>query len=98
MLSAHFSRMSYNIIAVLILIFPFLLLIKKGVIARAVQFILIAGTAEWIRAMLSYITIRKETGEDWTRLAVILSAISLFTLLSALIFQTKRIKNLFKLK
>jgi len=97
-LAAHSSRADSNIIAVLILIMPFLLFIKKAFIARIIQIALIAGAAEWIKAMFYYIDIRKETGEDWTRLAIILSAVSLFTLLSALIFQTKSMKKIYKLK
>ncbi len=96
MLAAHFSRMNYNIAAVLILIIPFLLFIKKRIIAKIIQLILILGTAEWIRSMFYYINVRKEIGEDWTRLAIILITVSLFTLLSALIFQKKSMKNIYK--
>ncbi len=98
MLAAHFSRLGNNIIAVLIILTPFLLFIKKAFIARIIQIVLIAGAAEWIRAMFYYIDIRKGIGEDWTRLAIILSAVSLFTLLSALIFQTKSMKKTYELK
>ena len=95
LLSAHFSRINITPLAIVSLLLPFLLFIKKKYIAKIIQLTLIAGAAEWIRTMFYYINLRKETGDDWIRLAIILSVVSLFTLLSALIFQTKAMKKIY---
>ena len=98
LLAAHFSRLGITFLVISALIIPFLLFIKKAWAARTIQLALIAGAVEWIRIMFVYINIRKETEQDWTRLAVILSVVSLFTLLSVLIFQSKSGKKFYKLK
>lgn len=98
LLAAHFSRIYITALSIASLLLPFLLFIKKKYIAKTIQLVLIAGAAEWIRAMFHYINLRKETGDDWIRLAIILSIVSLFTLLSALIFQTKAMKNIYSSK
>jgi len=97
-LAAHFSRLNITFLVISALIIPLLLFIKKAWAARTIQLTLIAGAGEWIRIMFVYIDIRKETEQDWTRLAVILSVVSLFTLLSVLIFQSKSVKKNYKLK
>ncbi len=98
LLAAHFSRIDISFLTIVSLLLPFLLFIKRKIIARIIQTVLILGAGEWIRAMFNYIEIRKETGEDWMRLAVILSCVSIFTLLSAIIFQTKAMKKIYKQK
>ena len=98
LLAAHFSRLDITFLVILSLLIPFLLFVKKAWAARIIQLVLIAGAVEWIRIMFVYIDIRKETEQDWTRLAVILSVVSLFTLLSVLIFRNKSVKKNYKLK
>ena len=97
-LAAHFSRADLNILAIPTLLLPFILFIKKAWVARVLQIALILGAAEWIRMTLEYIDVRQELGQDWTKLAVILFSVSLFTFLSAFIFQSKPLKRLYKLK
>ncbi|MCF6367087.1 MAG: hypothetical protein L3J35_12930 [Bacteroidales bacterium] len=96
-LAAHFSRAGHSILALLSLILPFLLFIKKSWVARLIQIALIIGAAEWVRVIFEYVEIRKYYGADWTRLAIILSSVAVFTLLSALIFQNKSMKRIYKL-
>lgn len=96
MLAAHFSRYNMQLLALISLLLPFLLFVKRRWAARVIQIILLAGTAEWIFSLFNYINIREFYGQDWTRLAVILSGVALFTLLSALIFETKAMKRIYK--
>ena len=72
LLAAHFSRADMFPAVIVSLAIPFLLLIRKPWIARSIQVLLLLGAAEWIRAMFGYINVRKEIGEDWGRLAIIL--------------------------
>lgn len=95
LLAAHFSRMDMFPLVILSLLLPFLLFIKKVWVVRTIQGILFLGALEWIRAMFSYIEIRKSIGDDWSRLAVILSVVALFTALSGLVLQMKNLKKVY---
>jgi len=97
-LAAHFSRADINILALTSLIIPVLMFIKRPVIVRIIQIALILGAAEWVRATFEYVEIRKAVGEDYIRLIIILAFVTLFTLSSALLFQSKKMKTLYKIK
>jgi len=98
LLAAHFSRANMPPAVVVTLITPFLLLIRKPWIARSIQVLLLIGAAEWIRSMLGYIQVRKEIGEDWGRLAIILVTVALLTACSALVFRGKSLKKRYHLE
>jgi hypothetical protein len=93
LLAAHFSRADLFPLVIISLALPFLLFIRKAWAARAIQLLLLAGAGEWIRAMFGYIAIRKEIGEDWTRLAIILITVALLTALSTMVFRGKSLKK-----
>lgn len=97
LLAAHFSRADMFPLVVVSLAIPFLLLIPKAWVARTIQILLLAGAAEWIRAMFGYIAIRKEIGEDWTRLAIILVAVAILSACSGLVFRGKALKKRYQL-
>ena len=98
LLAAHFSRADLFPLVLVSLAIPFLLLIKKAWVARCIQLFLLVGAAEWIRAMFGYIAIRKEIGEDWTRLAIILIAVALLTACSTLVFRGLSLKKRYQLE
>lgn len=97
LLAAHFSRANMPPAVIVSLITPFLLLIRKPWIARSIQVLLLIGAAEWIRSMLGYIQVRKDIGEDWGRLAIILVVVALLTASSALVFRGKSLKKRYHL-
>jgi peptidoglycan biosynthesis protein MviN/MurJ (putative lipid II flippase) len=96
LVAAHFSRADQTIPAIVALIFPLLLLIRKRIIIRLFQVVLILAGAEWIRAMLGYIEVRKTLGDDYIRLAVILSVVAIYTAASGLFLQNKKILDIYK--
>jgi hypothetical protein len=98
LLAAHFSRADMFPLVLVSLAIPFLLLLPKAWVARTIQILLLAGAAEWIRAMFGHIAVRKEIGDDWTRLAIILLAVALLTASSALVFRGKSLKSLYQLE
>lgn len=98
LLAAHFSRANMPPAVVVSLITPFLLLIRKPWIAWSIQILLLLGALEWIRSMFGYIQVRKEIGEDWGRLAIILVAVALLTACSGLVFRGKSLKKRYKLE
>ena len=83
---------------VISLIIPFLLLIRKPWIARSVQILLLLGALEWIRSMFGYIQVRKEIGEDWGRLAIILVTVAVLTACAGLVFRGKSLKKRYQLE
>jgi hypothetical protein len=97
LLAAHFSRTNLFPLVILSLAIPLLLFIKKAWAARSIQFLLLLGAAEWIRAMFGYIGARKAIGDDWGRLAIILGAVALLTALSGLVFRGSHLKQRYRL-
>ena len=86
LLGAHFFRAGLTVLALLIVLFPLVLLVKRAWVARLTQFVLVCGSIEWIRTLLVFVAERRETGQPWTRLAVILGCVALFTIGSGLLF------------
>ncbi len=97
LLAAHFSRADMLPAVIVSLVIPLLLLFRKPWIARSVQILLLIGALEWIRSMFGYINVRKEIGEDWGRLAIILVTVALLTACSALVFRGKSLKKRYHL-
>ena len=93
LLAAHFSRNDQAVPVVLSVLFPLILLFRHPAVPRIIQFILILGGAEWVRSMLEYLSVRKAAGEDWLRLAIILSVVALFTVLSGFALETRKLKE-----
>jgi len=97
-MGAHFSRASNMGLAIAWLVLPLLLLIRRLWVARVFQILLIIAGVIWIETTLRLVQIRQAMGESWMRLAIILAAVTLFTLLSALVFENKFLKQQFKKK
>ena len=97
LLAAHFSRANMFPLVIVSLAIPLLLLVKKKWAARSIQVLLLVGAAEWIRAMLEYIEIRKSIGDDWTRLAIILVTVAVLTACAGLVFRGKSLRKRYQL-
>ena len=85
LLGAHFFRAGLIFLAVLAVLFPCILLVKRAWVARLAQFVLVLGGIEWVRTLLVFVADRRETGQSWTRLAMILGTVALFTIGSGLL-------------
>lgn len=90
LLAAHFVRMGSPILVILALMLPWLLFFPQGWAARFVQVALIYGTIEWVRTLWVFVAERSEAGQPWTRLAIILGVVALFTAGSAMSFSLSR--------
>lgn len=97
LLGAHFMRLGFYPITALCLLIPFLLFLKYKWVARGIQLFLILGAIEWIRTLYIYAIEREAMSESWTRLAIILGSVSLFTGLSAFVFLFKSLKKRYSL-
>lgn len=74
-----------------------LLFVRRTLSARAMQAMLLLGALEWLLTAVQLANARIEAGEPYMRLAFILGGVALFTALSALVFQTPRLKRRFGL-
>ena len=86
LLGAHFSRAGLAPLALILVLLPAVLFVKRPWAARLTQGVLVLGAAEWVRTLVVLVGVRRELGQSWTRLAVILGVVALFTLGSALLF------------
>jgi hypothetical protein len=97
LIAAHFLRTGLYFIVILIIAIPFLLFIKKMWVARTIQILLVLASLEWIRTITVSIEERLSFGEDWTKLALILGSVAIFTALSSLMFLFRSIKKRYNL-
>ncbi len=70
-----------------------LLLIPRKAVPLIVQTLLALAALEWARTAVADISARQGRGEDWMRYAIIMGAVTLFTLLSMLVFRTKQMRR-----
>ena len=89
LLGAHFYRSGQVILAAVCVALLFLLFFRKMWVPRLFQFLLILGALEWLRSLYFFAAMRIAWDQPWTRLAIILSAVALFTALSGLVFNSK---------
>ena len=92
-LAAHFFRAGDPVGVAASLAGLALLLVPRAWAARAVQIGLAIGAAEWVRTLVVFTAQRRALGEPWGRLVVILGAVALFTLLSATVFYSERLRR-----
>jgi hypothetical protein len=92
LLGAHFYRAGQVLLTVLCLVVLLLLFLRKPWVPRVFQLLLVAGSLEWLRSLYSFAAMRIAWDQPWTRLAIILGAVALFTVLSGLVFQHRKVK------
>jgi hypothetical protein len=92
LLAAHFYRAGQVVVTALCLALPLLLLLRKSWVPRLFQVLLVLGALEWLRALYGFAAMRIAFGEPWTRLALILGAVALFTGLSGLVFRNRKLR------
>ena len=93
LLGAHFLRAGQTVIAYALLFLLLLLIIRKFWVPWVMQMILILGAAEWLRTLMSVAQMRIDFGMPWTRMAIILGAVALFTALASLVFGNKMLRE-----
>jgi len=97
LIAAHFYRSGSLLLTVGSLLILLLLFTKSHWTPRIISVFLLLSAAEWARTMLVFIEQYQEAGISWTRLAIILTSVSLFTALSPLAFRTTAMKNRYRL-
>jgi hypothetical protein len=92
LLGAHFYRAGQVVLTGLCLAVLFLLFLRKSWVPKVFQLLLVAGSLEWLRSLYSFAAMRIAWDQPWARLAIILGAVALFTVLSGLVFQHQKLK------
>ena len=59
------------------------------------QVVLVLGTLEWIRTLVMLAMWRSQQGEPFLRMVVILGVVAAVTLISALLFETQRLRRIY---
>jgi len=96
LLAAHFYRSAHLVPAVLCIGIVFLLFFRRPWIPRMFQVLLVLGALEWLRALYVFAAMRIAWDQPWTRLAIILGAVALFTALSGVVFQNKKLRSYYQ--
>ncbi len=93
LLGAHFLRDGNLILAAACVLIPLLLLIKKPWSLLATQGLMYVGVVIWLYTAYTMIQVRQFLGQDWSRLAIILGTVALFTLFSGLQLNSAVVKK-----
>ena len=97
LLGAHFFRARMYLPLVVSLVVLFVLLVPRRWAARLVQIVLVLGALEWIRTALMLVMARQAVGQPWTRMAIILGFVAVFTAASSLVFRIGSLKKRYEL-
>jgi len=96
LLAAHFLRAGQTVVVVVLLAMLFLLFLKKYWVPWLIQLVLFLGALEWLRTLVSVAQVRIGMDAPWMRMAVILGAVALFTVLSCLVFRSQALRDRYK--
>ncbi len=96
-LAAHFSRHNVSSLTFFALFSPLLLFFKKEWVKKVTVFFLAYGFFEWIRTTYILTRIRIENHLPFLRMIFILVTVAFLTLISGLVFKTKRLEKRFSL-
>jgi len=92
LLAAHFYRAGYPALTLCCIGVLILLFIRKSWVPRLFQFLLILGALEWLRSLYFLAAMRIAWDQPWTRMAIILGAVALFTALSGFVFKSNALR------
>ena len=95
LLAAHFSRANNGFLAILTLLIPLLLFIRKGWVIYTLQIVGYLGAVVWIVSGYQYVQLRIAAGDDWIRLMLIIGAIAIYSSGSAYFLRSERVKEIY---
>jgi hypothetical protein len=96
-LAAHFLRAGQAAGVAASLALLVLLAIPRRWAARVVQAGLLLGAGEWVRTLVLLVAARREAHAPYARLAAILGAVAAVTAASALVFESRRLRERYRM-
>jgi hypothetical protein len=97
-LSAHFYRAGALLPLVVTVALIMLLPLRRRWVARLMQAGLVLGALEWLRTLAALVEVRQATGQPFARLAAVLGAVTIATLLCTLLFRVSAVQTHFRLR
>jgi hypothetical protein len=95
-LGAHFLRYG-NMAGVALALTPIALLFWLSPwVARVVQLVLLIGAAEWAHTLYELVGMRLAQGQPVARMTTILATVLVMTIASALLFETKTMRRIYR--
>jgi len=92
LLAAHFYRSGLVVPAAICVALLLLLIFRKPWVPKLFQLLLVLGALEWLRSLYYFAAMRIAWDQPWTRLAIILVAVALFTALSGFVFKSNALR------
>jgi hypothetical protein len=92
-LGAHFLRDGFIVLVVVCVLLPLLLLIRRRWVLYLLQGYMVVGAIVWAQTTYSLVQARVAAGEAWTRMLLILGAVTLFTLWAGFLLRSPRLKE-----
>ncbi len=97
LIGAHFLRTGNVIVTVFCLLLSMALCVREPLVARTVQVALLLASAEWIHVAYGLVSARLESGLPWTKLVIILGAVTALSLTAFCLFYSKVLKEMYHL-
>ncbi len=95
-LGAHFLRDGNTPFVAACLILIGMLPVRHVVVARLVQVALVLGTLEWLWTLYRLVEMRIALEQPYMRMTVILAVVAAITFSSALLFQTRTLRQTYR--
>jgi len=92
---AHLFRGGAGLLVLVVLPLPWLLLLRRGWVARFFQVFLLLATLEWIRTGVVLALERHKAGAPWLRMALILGAVATFNFFAMALFETRTLQRIY---
>ncbi len=92
LIAAHFLRFYGLVLPAIFLLLLFTFAVRRKWVVRFWQVIMFLGTLVWIDTAANLVRMRSAMGLPWTRLAIIMGAVIIFTAFSGLWLENKHIK------
>jgi len=88
-LGAHFYRVGNFALVALCLAAPLLFFVRKRWSLIVLQLLAYGAAATWVDTAIRLVEFRQQIGRPWTAAAVILGAVTLFTVIAGLLLNSR---------
>ena len=95
-LAAHFLRAGNLVLLLASLFLVTLIFVRRPWAARLIQLGLLLGALEWLWTLVFLVGARRQSGQPFIRLAVILGVVTVVTGASTLCFRTRALRRHFR--
>ncbi len=95
-LGAHFLRYDVMVGVIVVVVLIGLLFLRKAWVPRVLQVALLLALFEWAHTLYTIAQARLALGVPITRLVIILGAVIAVTAVSALLFESKTLKRIYR--